>query len=86
MNMKDIGSVIRVARKQRGLTQEQLGKPLGMSRATISGIETGNITEVGIRKIMGLCASLGLELHVVQRRLYPTLQELRKEVHEKKRR
>jgi len=85
MNMTDIGATIRAARKQRGLTQEQLGKPLGMSRASISGLETGNITEMGIRKVMALCASLGLELQVVQRRSYPTLQELRKEVREKKR-
>lgn len=85
MDMKEIGSTIRAARKQRGLTQEQLGTPLGMSRATISGLETGNITELGVRKIMAICASLGLELQLVQRRLYPTLEELRKEVREKRR-
>jgi len=83
--MNDIGATIRAARKQRGLTQEPLGKPLGMSRASISGLETGNITELGVRKVMALCASLGLELQVVEKRRYPTLQELRKENIEKKR-
>lgn len=85
MDMMEIGAVIRDARKQRKMSQEQLGNLLGMSRATISGIETGKIAEVGIRKMMALCASLGLELHAAQRRKYPTLQELRREQHEKTR-
>lgn len=83
MDMSEIGAALRDARKQRKLSQEQLGRLLGMSRATISGIETGKVAEVGIRKMMALCASLGLELYAGQRRKYPTLQELRQENHEK---
>jgi transcriptional regulator with XRE-family HTH domain len=85
MDMNEIGAFIRQARKQRKLSQEQLGRVLGMSRATISGVETGKVVELGIRKTMALCASLGLELSVGPRREYPTLQELRRESHEKKR-
>lgn len=85
MNMMEIGAAIRTARQQRNLSQEQLGKSLGMSRATISGIETGKINEVGLRKIMALCASLGLELYAEQRRRYPTLQQLQQENREQKR-
>ena len=79
MNMNEIGTVIRDARKQRKLTQQQLGELLGMSRATISGIETGRIAEVGIRKMAALCSVLDLEITVGKRRPYPTLQELRQE-------
>lgn len=82
MNMNEIGSAIRQARTQRKLSQEQLGQMLGMSRATISGIETGKVIEVGIRKIMALCSTLGLEFSVGQRRQYPTLHELRRERNE----
>jgi transcriptional regulator with XRE-family HTH domain len=85
MELSEIGALIMEARKAKGLTQEAAGKPLGMSRATISGIETGKINEVGIRKTMMLCASLGLELSVGPRRKYPTLQELRRENDAKKR-
>jgi HTH-type transcriptional regulator/antitoxin HipB len=85
MDMQEIGLIMREARKQMGLSQEQLGRLLGMSRATISGIETGKIAEVGIRKMMALCATLGLELHAGKRHPYPTLQTLRQENHEKKR-
>ena len=79
MSMTEIGLAIRDARKQRKLTQQQLGALLGMSRATISGIETGRIAEVGIRKVVALCAVLDLEITVGKRRPYPTLQELRQQ-------
>lgn len=84
MDMDEIGALVRQARTQRKLSQAQLGELLGMSRATISGIETGKVVEVGIRKMMALCASLGLELSIGPRRQYPTLQALRRENHEKK--
>ena len=79
MSMIEIGLAVRDARKQRKLTQQQLGALLGMSRATISGIETGRIAEVGIRKVLALCAVLDLEITVGKRRPYPTLQELRQQ-------
>lgn len=85
MDMEEIGTAVRAARAQRKLSQEQVGKMLGMSRATISGIETGKVAEVGVRKLMALCALLGLEVSVGARRAYPTLQELRKEAYEKNR-
>jgi transcriptional regulator with XRE-family HTH domain len=85
MDMQEIGTAIREARKQRDLTQEEVGLSLGMSRATISGIESGRVAEIGIRKVMALCAVLGLELSVGARRPYPTLQELRSEAYGRKR-
>ena len=85
MNMLEIGEAIRQARREQQLSQAELGERLGMSRATISGIETGKIAEVGVRKLMALCAALGLELSVGPRRAYPTLQELRQENHASKR-
>ena len=85
MDISEIGALIRQARKQKKLSQAQLGQTLGMSRATISGIETGKVVEVGFRKVMALCATLGLEFSLAERRQYPTLQELRREAPEKKR-
>ena len=86
MDMTDIGAEIRKARKEKNLSQAQAGDLLGMSRATLSGIETGKVVEIGIRKVMALCVLLGLELNVAPRRRYPTLQELRQENREKVRR
>jgi transcriptional regulator with XRE-family HTH domain len=60
--MQTLGASIRAARKQRHLTQADLCVQVGMSRATLSGIENGTINEIGIRKVMALCSVLGLEL------------------------
>ena len=49
-----------------------------MSRATISGIEKGTLSEIGIRKVFSICDALGLELLVQQKSKRPTLQQLLK--------
>jgi HTH-type transcriptional regulator / antitoxin HipB len=77
--MQTIGLTIRNARKNLQLTQAVLAAELGMSRATLSAIETGHINEVGIRKVIALCARLNLDLIAVQSRPYPTLKDLRDE-------
>jgi HTH-type transcriptional regulator/antitoxin HipB len=79
MNLQQIGSVLREARKASGQSQQQLAKPLGMSRATVSAIENGTVSEIGVRKLMALCAALGLSLQVSSPENRPTLFELREE-------
>ena len=64
MDIDSIGQALRLARKQRRLTQAAVSELVGMSRATLSGIENGTVTEIGIRKVMALCSVLGLELTV----------------------
>lgn len=81
MNIDEIGFFIRDARKSQKLSQAAVGRLLGMSRATISGIETGAVSEIGARKLMALCAVLGLELTVGPKRNRPSLQELIEEQH-----
>lgn len=83
MDMTELGERLKQARLQRKLSQQELGASLGMSRSTISGVETGMIAEVGLRKVMALCASLGLELSVGAKHKYPTLPELRRQNHER---
>ena len=43
MNLNDIGQHIAQARKRQKLTQSSLATQLGMSRATLSGIETADV-------------------------------------------
>jgi HTH-type transcriptional regulator/antitoxin HipB len=81
MDLDEIGQLICKARKSRKLTQGSLGQQLGMSRATISGIENGTVPEIGIRKILSICAALGLELLAQEKTKRPTLQQLMKEQH-----
>jgi HTH-type transcriptional regulator/antitoxin HipB len=75
----NIGTAIATARRAAGRSQADLASSLGMSRATISAIENGTIQEIGVRKLMALCASVGLELVVRTKGRRPTLQELRAE-------
>lgn len=85
MDMQTLGINLRQARKQRHLTQTELADMAGMSRATVSGIENGTISEIGIRKIMMLCSVLGLELNVQAPSLRrPTLHTLVDEASQRK--
>jgi HTH-type transcriptional regulator/antitoxin HipB len=79
MYLDEIGQMIRKTRKSRKLTQENLGDSLRMSRATISGIENGTIPEIGIRKVISLLDTLGLEFVLQQKTMRPTLQQLIRE-------
>lgn len=75
----NIGHEIRTARKLRGFSQQELAKGLGMSRTTISQIESGTVREIGVRKLMRILDSLGLELRVRPAGHPPTLEELQEE-------
>jgi transcriptional regulator with XRE-family HTH domain len=79
MTLAEIGLQLRAARKAQQRSQGQLAASLGMSRATISAIENGTIGEIGVRKLMALATTLGLELLIDTRHERPTLQQLREE-------
>lgn len=77
MNFTETGRQIRAARQKAGLSQAALAASLGMSRATISQIETGVIGEIGVRKLASLCDRLGLALRVEPLvRTRPTLHDI----------
>lgn len=60
-----IGETIKQARQAKNLTQEELGKMVGVQKAQISRIENGkNLTFATVRKLfkaMGLTVSLEVE-------------------------
>lgn len=77
--LMELGQKIKQARKQRKLSQADLAGLLGMSRTTIGQIENGTVREVGVRKLMRVLETLGLELRVRAAGQPPTLDELREE-------
>lgn len=79
MTLTQIGPLLKQARQDAGLSQEQLARPLGMSRATISAIEGGRCEEVGFQKLAALLESVGLEITVAPRKSRPTIDDLRAE-------
>ena len=63
---KDIGNVLRQARKARNLTQADLAARAGIWQRTVSNIETST-SEAKVDTIFDLLAALDLELHIVPR-------------------
>ncbi|MCB9959704.1 MAG: helix-turn-helix domain-containing protein [Rhodospirillaceae bacterium] len=63
---KQIGAIIRRARKQRGWTQTELGARAGLRQETISLMETGN-PAARLDSLLAVLAALGLECRVLSR-------------------
>lgn len=74
-----IGQELRNERKRRTISQEKMAKDLGMSRSTISQIESGTVQDIGVRKLIRMLEYLDLELRVRPAGMPPTLDELRGE-------
>ena len=65
-NPKQIGNLVRSARKKRGWSQTQLGDTAGLRQETISLIETGN-PATKLDTILAVLAALELEICIVPR-------------------
>ncbi len=63
---KQLGNLVRRARKKRGLSQTQLGDAAGLRQETISLIETGN-PAAKLETILAVLAALDLEVRIVPR-------------------
>ncbi len=74
-----IGNQVREARKGQGLTQADLAAEAGISRTTLSLLESGTVQELGIRKVIRILDRLGLELTTRPAGAPPTLEEIREE-------
>ena len=64
MELAKLGECIKNARKEKGLSQEDLATKAHVSRKTISMLETGVFYELGIRRIERICSVVGLGLSV----------------------
>jgi HTH-type transcriptional regulator/antitoxin HipB len=60
---KQLGAIMRRARKQAGLTQGSLGERIHLRQGTISRVEAGE-PAVQLHTVMEALAALGLELVV----------------------
>lgn len=65
---KDIGALVRQARKDQDLTQRQLAERVGVSRDWIIHLEQGKGT-VELALVLRTLKTLDLSLQVVQRQL-----------------
>ncbi len=58
----DLGREIRSARRDRALSQEAIGRPIGVSGVTVGRIERGLAGRVSILRVAQLLETVGLEL------------------------
>lgn len=61
-----LGQLLRAARRQRGLTQAEVGARLGLSQNRVSHLE-GHADELSIKQLLTWCAVVGLELSLAPR-------------------
>jgi transcriptional regulator with XRE-family HTH domain len=76
----ELGQRIAVARRAQPLTQIELARRVGISRATIDLLENGRAHEIGYSKLIRILAAVGLELSlraITPKR--PTLDDLLQE-------
>lgn len=61
-----LGQLLRAARKQRSLTQAEVGARLGLSQNRVSHLE-GHADELSVKQLLTWCAVVGLEMSLAQR-------------------
>jgi transcriptional regulator with XRE-family HTH domain len=64
MNLNHLGSLIKKARRDRGMTQAELARKAGVCRNTISAIENDSFDELGIRRVDRVCSVLRLGVSI----------------------
>ncbi len=62
MENEEIGKKIKILRKMRGLTQQDLADKLGCKRATISNYEIGRRSPRNIKELESIATALGVNL------------------------
>ena len=77
MDLKELGRQIALARREQRYTQSQLAEIAGLSRQTISALERGDLTDLGLRKVLRLLDVLDLDLVLRQAGHRLTLDDLR---------
>jgi len=80
MELISLGRQIAESRKKQNLSQAELSRKAGVSRATLDALENGRAGELGFSKLNKLLAALGLELKLqAAGSERPTLDELLEE-------
>jgi len=76
MELEELGRQIASVRRERRISQDELAHACGLSRQTISGLERGELTDLGLRKLERLLEALDLDLAIRPRHHPVTLDDL----------
>jgi len=78
MDLNELGKNIANLRNHQKISQQGLADALNISRATISALENGNGSNVGIKTILHIIDYLGFELTILEKSPFPTFDELKR--------
>ena len=76
MTLHDLGKRVGAWRRNKNISQSELCNAAGISRATLSQLENGELAELGYTKVQRLLSCLDWVLTPRQRPPMPTLSEL----------
>src|SRR3954467_11485256 len=80
LTIADLSQEIVQRRKLQSLSQSELARRAGISRATLEALENGRHGELGFSKVSKLLSALGMELRIQEEAPpRPTLEDLLKE-------
>ena len=79
MTLQNLGNEIKILRKEKNWSQDDLENYSGITKRTISKIENGFIEEVGIKKVEIILDLLGVEFSLRPKGRPKTLEELQDE-------
>ena len=64
-NARDIGYHLAQMRKQRGLTQAEVARAMGVSQACVSRMEHGDVEKMQVESVAAYVAAIGGHLRLV---------------------
>lgn len=77
MKLSKLGQELKDARRNAGLSQQEVSDRTGVDRSTVSKLESGQLPEIGFTKLERLFGLFAQELAPVPvKRRRPTLDEL----------
>lgn len=82
MDISEIGVKILEARKRLKITQQELASQAGVNASTISAIENGQATDIGLRRLLRVVESVGLEITIHPARMGYTLDDAKDDLRE----
>jgi len=68
MEFYEIGELVKTARKEKRLTQNDLAKQVGITRQTLSKLEKGLIDKVSLQLFVKILEILDMELKVEEKK------------------
>lgn len=75
VDIQDLGAQIADLRKEKRMTQAEVAKCAGVSRALISDLESGQLHDPGVKKLFRILRVLGKSIQIVPFEP-PTLDDL----------